>query len=391
MSFPKIAHIITDLNGFGGTEITLLRYLKESGIPREFHKVIVLKSIGDGDTIGAQIVAAGISVLALEQKRGSMSLGALLRLHRELKSYDPDVISAWLYHPSLLSSVLARFLKRRPKVIWHIRSLPFARLKKAPGRFVVQRLLAVLSRFSRPVIVSNSNAAMRQHVSIGFSGGADRWTIVHNGLDTGRYFPLREDRIVVRRELGIPDHALLIGCVGRFVPEKGYQVMFDALRTALPKLKPETAAGIYFLAIGNGVTPENTVFANMALSSLPSDKLCMLGKRSDVPRLLRALDIFVLPSISEAFPNSLVEAMATGLACVATDVGECSEVLPSADLIARPADAFQLAECMVKLIEMSEQDRAMLGNENRQRIVEHFTLKRMVQRFDALFEDAAVC
>lgn len=388
-SFPKIAHLITDLNGFGGTEATLLRYLKESSIPSQYHRVFVLKSIGEGEAIGAQMVAAGFSVVALNQKRGTVSLPAMRRLYRGLAAFQPDVISGWLYHPSLLSSVFALFLKHRPEVVWHIRSLPFASLVKSPGRFWVQRLLAALSYFSTKTIVSNSHVARQRHAEIGFCDKPGLWTVIPNGLNPDAYAPDREEGQRVRQELDIPEEALLIGCVGRFVPEKGYPVMFEALNFALQKLAPEIASRVYFLAVGNGVDADNPSFREMVSSSIPWNRLRLLGKRGDVSRLLKGVDIFVLPSISEAFPNSLVEAMATEVACLATNVGECAEVLPAAELIVQPGNAVQLGQGIVSLIEIGHQKRVQLGKENRERIVQNLTLTQMVLRFDVLFKNLA--
>lgn len=390
MQFPKIIHVIADLNGFGGTEATLLRYLKGSRIPSDCHRVIVLKTIGEANTLGVQMVDAGFSVVALRQTRGLISLRGIMRLHRELKDFKPDVISGWLYQPSLVATLLAPWLKRRPAVVWQIRSLPFANVLKNSGRFVLQRVLAVLSRLTRPTLVSNSGAAMQAHAAIGFESKPGRWTIIPNGIDTTEYFSQREEGLAVRRELGIPEDALLVGCVGRFAPEKGYSVMFEAMALALQNLRPEIAVRLHFLAVGNGVTTENDSFRRLAVtSSLGVERLHLLGRRSDVSRLLRALDVFVLPSISESFPNSLIEAMATGLACTATDVGQCREVLHVPGFIVRPGNVLQLAERIVALAEMDEQSRIVMGNANRQRTASLFGLSRMVAHFDTLFAAVA--
>lgn len=389
MKSLKVLHIITDLNGFGGTEVTLLRYLKLSRIPYDCHRVIVLKSIGTGDTIGAQMMAAGVDVIALGQKKGSISLKGLISLCREMKGFQPDVISGWLYHPSLLATLLMFFLKNRPVVVWNIRSLPFASLRKTPGRYVVQRLLAVLSHLSSPLLVSNSKAAMRGHNAIGFNGKPNGWTIIPNGLDIHQYYPERDDANSVRRELGIPVDALIIGCVGRFVPEKGYSVMLASLSQALKQLNPELVKRVHFLALGHGVSLENPLFRPMAAASMPLDRLHLLGKRSDVPRLLRCFDIFVLPSISEAFPNALIEAMATGLACIATDVGECREVLAMPGLIVPPGNVSDLANCISTLVSLTTEERISLGEINKQRVAINYGIEHMVKSFDILFGKAA--
>jgi glycosyltransferase involved in cell wall biosynthesis len=232
---------------------------------------------------------------------------------------------------------------------------------------------------------------MNAHVAIGFSGTVGRWAIIRSGIDTARYFPCQSDGHAVRREIGIPADALLVGCVGRFVPEKGYSVMFKALSIALQRLEPAIAGRVHFLAAGNGVAADNYPFARLVeRSGLPMDKIHLLEKRADVPKLLRALDVFVLPSISESFPNSLAEAMATGLACVATDVGMCSDVLAMQRFVVPPGNEVRLGKCLADALEMDEQERAAIGEQNRSRIAKQFDLHRMVEQFDALFAGKAI-
>ncbi|MET3130532.1 glycosyltransferase involved in cell wall biosynthesis [Oxalobacteraceae bacterium GrIS 1.11] len=389
MSGPRIAHIIGDLNGFGGTETTLLRYLSASAIPLSCHRVYVLKSIGEVDTLGAQMVAAGVSVRALNQRRGLLSLSGTLQLRRELRQFQPDVISAWLYYPCLLSALLVFLMKARPALVWHIRSLPYQRPFKKPGRFLVQKLLAPLSSRLGPLLVSNSRAAMRAHAGIGFAGGDGDWAIIHNGINAEQFYPCLDDRLAVRREWGLDDDAIVLGCVGRVVPEKAYPVFFAALPRLLAQLAPEIAARLHVVVIGNGAEENNPAFFNMACTGLPACRLHLLGKRPDVARLLRGFDVYILPSVSESFPNALVEAMASGLACVSTDAGECREVLGADEFVVRAGDAERLAAAMLTMVALEPAARAQIGARNRERAAELFVLKAMTAKFDLLFERAA--
>lgn len=384
---PRIAHVITDLNGFGGTEATLLRYLVASGIPPACHRIIVLKNIGEGDTLGAQMVAAGFSVLALRQRRGAITLSGIRALLNALRDFEPQVISAWLYHPSLLATLLAPFVAGRPAVVWHIRSLPFAGLFRKPGRFLVQRMLALLSRLLVPMLVSNSEAAAKAHQRIGFRTGSPPWAVVPNGLDMDKYFPSAIDRLEVRAELALADDALVLGCVGRVVPEKGYDVFFEALSRALNLLPADLSASIHVVAIGNGVTPDNAELVAWAGSL--QHRCRFLGKRADVARLMRAMDVYVLPSVSESFPNSLVEAMATGLACLATDVGQCGDVMPDPAHVVPPGQSEPLARAMVAMLQLQESQRLALGAANRQHVSQRYDLAPMARRFDEIFISAA--
>lgn len=387
--YPKIAHIIADLNGFGGTETTLLRYIGSSSLPKECHRVIVLKQVGTTNTIGAQMIAADIPLLSLEQKGSLMSPGSIMRLHADLKMFAPDVISGWLYHPCLLATLLAGMLPRRPAVVWHFRCSTFSSLRHTPVRFLTQRMLRLLAPLTAPVLVSNSRVAMSDHAALGFDVSPERWHIIHNGIDARHYCPDAHDRQVVRRELGIPADAVVIGCVGRLAPEKSYETMLQGMAVALGQLPREAASRVHFVGVGQGVCAANPAFSALVPPSLPADRMHFLDKRADVARVLRSLDVYVLSSVSEAFPNALAEAMASGIPCVATAVGECPDVLAWPESIVPPGDAERLGSRIAALAAMEEGQRRAIGEANRQRIMECFTLSRMVDRFDALFLEAA--
>jgi glycosyltransferase involved in cell wall biosynthesis len=394
-SYPRIAHIVADLNGFGGTEATLLRYLRRSALPRKNQRVIVLKSIGVGATVGMQMVESGISVVALNQHSIRAGILGIRNLFRELRAHKPDVISAWLYAPSLLGAISALGLSKPPSQVWHIRSLPFSSLARKPARYMTQRGLAILSRLLHPHLVFNSRAAREAHAAIGFSYLGNRCTVIPNGIDAAHFAPNDLERSSIRTALGIAPDALVIGCIGRFAPEKGYSVMFKALAIVAMQLGPDAIKNLHFVAVGNGVRSDNPAFYRLvSKSKLPPTNLHLLGKRADVERILRAFDVFVLPSISESFPNSLIEAMATSLACVAANVGDCSEILGENRFVVPPGDSKALAERIVQLLQIDQLSidqlsRKEIGKRNRKEVVQRFGISKMVNAFDAVFTDAS--
>jgi glycosyltransferase involved in cell wall biosynthesis len=385
----RILHIITDLNGFGGTEATLLRYLGANRSVDFEHLVVVLKEIGGGDTIGAQLARCGVPIIELRQHHGLISPKAVYRLYAAASTFRPDVISAWLYHPCLLGVFLKWCLRSRVGLVWHIRSLTFSNMRDNPGRYLVQRILKLLLPIARPFLATNSEVVISDHSKLGFPSDPRRWTVIRNGIDSSIYYPSDEERVRVRTEMGVPATALLIGCIGRFVPEKGYTVFFMALSRLLRCIDPELAANVHVLAAGNGVSLDNPQFKQLLGPEVRQSNLHFLGKRSDVPRLLRGLDVFVLPSISEAFPNSLLEAMATGLPCVATDVGGCSNALSNREFLVSPNDIDGLARVLLNMLMQTSCCRARIGALNRGKVIAEYEIPAMRRAFDELFLAAA--
>ncbi len=384
MTQSRVVHIVGDLNGFGGTESTLLRYLKTSRAGNRRHSVVVLRSAGVGDTIGAQIVEAGFPVIELHQRSGSSSSRTIWALWKVLKVLKPDVISAWLYHPSLLSCLLSPLLSKTAKQVWHIRSLPNARGVR-PWNKAIQKTLALLSRRSQATLATNSLASMEAHVAIGFRKTG--WKLIANGLDTELYRSAPVARARIRGELGFPHDAIVLGCIGRWVPEKGYDILFRALESLQSQLPESVFRRLYLLGVGAHVTHSNADFLRMATRALPGERLRLLGKRSDVPGLLQALDLFVLSSVSESFPNSLVEAMASALPCVATNTGGVGELEIDQSLLALPGNAPSLSVALLNGLSLSVDAAARMGRSNRLLVKERYSLSNMTQTLDSLLLD----
>jgi glycosyltransferase involved in cell wall biosynthesis len=384
-SAPKgrVAHIIGDLNGFGGTENTLLRYLLTTKSDTSQHLIIVLRSAGTGNTIGAQIIAAGFEVTELHQSKGKMSLAAILAARRRLKEFDPSAISAWLYHPILISFFIGMGLGAKARQYWHIRSLPFTPTTTHARRQFVVKIAGWLTRVSHARLLTNSNASQAAHLQLGYR--AHNWRVIANGIDINQY--IRTDAIIdsVRGELHLPVDAIVIATVGRLSPEKGYGIFFEALKH-LKTLIPQSAFDrIYWIGAGHNISPVNQEIQQGVAGTLPPERQRLLDKRSDVPQLLSVANFFVLSSISESFPNVLIEAMASGAFPIASSVGGVNELDLPASCLFPPGASDVLAEKLADAIRMPEPLRQETTRRNFLVVSNGYSIGSMTAAFDAEF------
>jgi len=387
MNKSKVLHLVIDLSDFGGAEMTLLRYLTQTTEAGSHHSILTLKAIKPGPSVGVEIIRLGIPVHSMQVSGIKTMIAALPKLIEEVRSQRPDVLSAWLYYPSLLASLLRPFLDHKPALVWHIRSLPFVRFRDKPARWLAQRFLALLSHIQRVRIVSNSEASRKAHAAIGFLASSEIWDIIPNAVDTARYAPNRGARARIRTELNLTDTMIAIGAVGRNVPEKGYPDLlaaFEALKDDVPSALSEK---LHLVIAGRDVTDDNPALrTRIERSRLPHQRFHLLGARHDIPDLLNALDLFVMPSRSESFPNVLAEAMAAGLPAIATDVGDCRVVLNDDRFI---ATADTLTTRMAYMLSLSPTEREAIGAKNRTIIEERYTSEKMTAAFDTVFQPAA--
>jgi glycosyltransferase involved in cell wall biosynthesis len=214
-------------------------------------------------------------------------------------------------------------------------------------------------------------------VSRAYHPPRDRLFVIPNGIDVDRYRQ-RGERDTTRAEMGVAPGGRLIIVVAKLFAQKGHAVLLDALASAT------VGAEDVVLLVGEGPERER-------LEQLVRDRglACVrfLGNRPDVPRLLAASDLFVLPSLWEGLPMALLEAMASGLPVIATDVAGSRQVVIGGESgrLIPPGDADALASAIRELI-ADEPARQRLGRAARQRVEAEFSATRQAARHAAAYE-----
>jgi len=239
------------------------------------------------------------------------------------------------------------------------------------------RLCALLSGWPQAVIV-NSVAGSAFHAQYGYR--PRQWALIPNGIDTQHFHPDASARQEVRRELGLAPEALLIGLIARFDPMKDHATF---LRAAGHLACVEARA--QFVLVGEHVTVDNPELSALIAQSQLSGRVHLLGPRSDMPRLTAALDIASSSSISEGFPNVIGEAMACGVPCVVTDVGDSARIVEETGIVVPPRNPLALMEGWQKLIGLGKAGRQQMGWMARERIQQYYSLERIVQRYENFY------
>lgn len=210
---------------------------------------------------------------------------------------------------------------------------------------------------------------------------ATRTLCLPNGVDCRRFAPCEWiARPALRSAAGLPPHGFLFGCVARLVPVKRHADMLAAFAEATRE-RPEA----HLLLIGDG--PLEAALKQQAQALGIAGRVQFLGDRHDVERLLPLLDVFVLASASEGMSNALLEAMACGVPSIATAVGGNPEVVEAGrtGLLVPAQQSARLAAAMRELLEQPARNRD-LGRRARQRVLDHFSLEAMAQRFTDLYD-----
>jgi glycosyltransferase involved in cell wall biosynthesis len=371
----KILHIITGLRT-GGAEMMLYKLLSRMDRAAFEAEVISLTDIGP---VGKKIQNLGIPVRALGMKRRLTDLSALLKLARWIRRDPPDLIQTWMYHANLIGSLAAKLSGGIP-VVWNIRRSNLDHLADKRTTIWTAKVCARLSERLPVRIVCCSEASRQAHAELGYAG--HKMTVIPNGFDLAAFKPESDSKLSVCRELGISKDAPLIGLVGRFDPQKDHRNFIHAaalLNVHVPEAQ--------FLLCGDQVTWENSKLARWIEASGIAGRFHLLGRRDDMPRLTAALDIASSSSYTEGFPNVIGEAMACGVPCVVTDVGDSALIVGNTGRVVPHKNSEALAAAWNDLIKMGPEGRKQLGLSARRRVEENYSLPAIVSKYETLYQE----
>ena len=368
----RIAICITGLE-VGGAETFLSELLKYR--PEEFE--VRVYALIDGGPVAERIASLGIPVTGLHMQAGRPSIVPLFTLVSELRDYKPAIVHTWLYHADLLGGVAAK-LAGVPHVMWHLHNSDLSPQRVRLMTRLVVRACAVLSHWIPDVIVSCSEAGVRTHKARGYA--ANRFLVVPNGVDTERFSPSPEARASMREEFGFARDRPVIGMVARIDPQKNHRGFFDAVCLFF-----ERGGDAEFVLAGRDVTADHWQLSVWAQQTGHIDRITLVGRRADVPRLMVGLDVLTSPSLGEAFPLVLVEAMACGVPCVATNVGDSALMIADTGVAVPPDDAGALADAWIELLALGETEREALGCRARERVLDNYAIADITERMWDLY------
>jgi glycosyltransferase involved in cell wall biosynthesis len=368
----KVAHVIAGL-GVGGTELALAGSLEAWEGGGTETKVF---SLSRGGEVGVRIRALGVTVTEIHLLESPL---AFFRLVRALRSFRPDIVQTWMYHADLVGGVAALLAGCR-NVIWGIRQSYLGMDLLGRRTWWVAKCCAFLSWVLPWAVVCNSRAGRKSHRVFGYRGRILRY--IPNGVDVDRFRPDPVRREAWRASLKLDPRTVAIGFVGRFDRYKGHGLF---LRAALAVARWE--AGVRFILCGDGVEEGNPAFATVQADSEIKERFLLLGRRDDIPDVMRGLDGLVSASLSEGFPNVVAEAMACGVPCVATDVGDSARLIGDTGFVVPPKDPAAMARALKLMMDLPAERRRELGAAARRRIVENYGLSKMVEGYMSLYEE----
>jgi glycosyltransferase involved in cell wall biosynthesis len=365
----------------GGGQRQLIALLK--GLDRASFRVTVV-SMQPGGGMADEIRAiAGIEWIPLERRPGWGLLPFALRLRAVARAIEPDLVYGYMGPARIAVLLLPR---KRSRIIWGVRDSNMDLRHygwMAHAGFRLERMFA-----GRPdLILANSQAGRDYVVSTGFP--RDKTRVVENGIDTERFRVDAAGRERLRAAWRVPPRALLAGVVARLDPMKGHRDFLCAAALLARRRKD-----LRFVCIGGGPDSVRGELRAAASALGLETVLTWAGEERDMAAAYSALDVAVSCSVfGEGFSNAIGEAMACGVPCVVTDVGDSARIVGDAGLVVPPRDPAALAQGVLRMLERCAHgdyaDPARRSEVNRARVRENFSVERMVAGTQALLLNLA--
>jgi glycosyltransferase involved in cell wall biosynthesis len=371
----KILFIITGLTT-GGAQTMLLKLLSHMDAKRFSPEVISLTA---EEEMGKRIEALGIPVHYMDMKPAAVDPARFLKLVGLVGRIKPDLVHTWMYHADLLGGLAAR-MNGISALAWCVRHSDLSKENNKKTTLYVVKLCALLSGLLPRRIVMCSSRAAEIHRDAGYR--EEKMFLLPNGFNLEQFTPSPEAREAVRRELRVEKETQLVGLIARDDPQKNHAGFIRAA-ARVHQVLPE----VHFILAGTGIDQDNTGLAEAIGEHNLQERMHLLGRRNDIPRLMASLDVLASSSIGEAFPNVLGEAMSCAVPCVVTDVGDSAEIVGDTGAVVDSGDMEGLARHLIEILNMPSGDRQKMGVRARSRVAQKYEINGIVRRYEEFYEE----
>lgn len=364
MSKPLMVHVITNFAGVGGAEMMLARLIQYT--EDQYQHVII--SLMKTSEVYQSTLDRCQAHYALGWN-GLNTLGTIKKIRVLLKKLQPKTVQCWMYHANALTSLSVIGLAQKLNVVWGIHHSLASPKDESVSTKIALGLSKLLSKQPNAIIYC-AHSSKQQHGDFGFENANQH--VIANGVFLDKFHP--------NTQVNKPT---VMGFAGRYHTAKGYPYLFETMGL----LKNEN---IIFKIAGAGASLNNPeVKALFEQYQLDSNKVQLLDQISDMPTFYQSIDAFLMTSITEGFPNVLVEAMASGLPCISTDVGDAKYIIQDLGSIVQPRNAQALADAILAYADKSEAEKQALKQATRERVEQNFSIATVSRQYMQVWSQQA--
>lgn len=368
---PRVLFLITSFD-YAGAESQIMHLCK--GLRSRNYEIALVSMIQPVAYLD-ELKELGVEVYSLDMRKGIPDLRAIARLRRLIIRFRPDVVHSHLVHANLLARI-TRIVVRMPLLICTAHNI------NEGGKF--RELLYRITDRLCELTTNVSQEAVNRYIDIRIAP-KHKMKLVPNGIVVDQFKGLIDYEGHVRRELGIRSDEFIWLAVGRLVPVKDYENMITAFSRVIGK-----QSNSVLLIVGIG--PDREALEQLCVTLQVQQQVKFLGLRRDISSLMSVADAFLLSSKWEGLPMVLLEACASGLPIVATDVGGNKEVVHEGlnGYLAMPNDSQQLSDRMNDLMSYSPIALQQMGEWGRNYVDKYFNMDVIIEQWTSIYEPRKV-
>lgn len=374
----KILHIINSLKK-GGAEGNLFRLCK-------FHKKkyntkidVTVLTLTDNGFYEPELGKLGIKVYSLKINPNNKLSGLtkkIIKLRKLILDLNPDIIQSWMYHSNFLTLFLPK--KFHSKVFWNIRhsELNFKISKKMT--IFLSLICGIFSKFVPRKIIYCSERSIKFHEKQHFYS-KDKAVLIYNGYNHKNYFPSKNLRINFRKKYKINKEQIILGYAGRYAKQKN----IPSLLSAFSKVNKKNSSVFLFMA-GKDINLKNKELVNYINDLGIKTNVIFLNEQKNLLKFYNGIDLLILTSFSESFPNVLPEAMLCTTPVLSSDAGCSKKIIDKFGFVMNNNDDQSIFKNLNKIIQYNIKNKKKwkyLKKKSRLQIINEFSISKMSKEY----------
>lgn len=373
----KITFLIRSLVKGGGAEMQLAYLAK--GLRQKGHKVDII-CYYRGDSLEQEVAAQGINIHLLNKKNKWDTHKFLVKLYKQIKIIQPDIVYSFLDTSNFFAACVKCVMWRQFKLIWGIRNSSHRTDYTTKTSYLLSILNVWLAKFIPNTIIANSFNGRLAYINRGYP--SKKMLVITNGIDIEKFKPNTSSRKRVREKLAIAKHEIVIGMISRL--SKRYDIF---LMMAAMLLRQNS--NLKFILVGDGSEKQLAKLRKLIDKLQLGDNFIFFKSYEPIAELYQMMNIFVLISDSEGFPNVIGEAMASAVPCIATDVGDNKQIIADTGFIIPEITEKVVADVCNDVL--SSACKTNKGQAARQRISTEYSVQTLIDKHQAIFTRLMQC
>lgn len=368
-----VLHIITGLIQ-GGAERALFNLIINS--KNECNHVVV--SLTDEGYFGTILEKNDIKCFYLRMPRRRLRISSLFLLYRLIKKINPSIVQTWMYHADLIGGLIS-YIAGVKKIYWGVHNFNLDRNVTPISTIITARLCAFFSNFIPTKIITCSKNSIPVHLNIGYK---DNFKVINLGFQLSKFKFDINNRKKIRKKFNIKNKSFVMCCVARWDIIKDHENLIKSLSFVDKSLT--STKNVHLILIGKNMDNNNKNLNEIIKNNKLNDfKLMLLGSRDNIDEIYSAIDLHILPSKGEAFPNVICEAMSTEVVCIGTKVGDVEEIIGDTGWLVERSNPKSLGNALNQaLIESEDINRWNYRKFiSRKRIEMNFGMQKMIDKY----------